>query len=61
MVITGCCEVEEGTLYTKEDIFIDCIKIGYPEGFTSKIIIIEDDKALSNAISELPKLSSTFS
>ena len=59
VIMTGCGEVkEEGTLYTKDNIFIDCIKIGYPEAFTSKIIIIEDDKALENAISEFPKLSS---
>lgn len=62
MTITGCEEVEEkveeGTLYTKEDIFIDCIKIDYPEAFTSKMLIIEDDNALETAFSEFPKLSS---
>ena len=43
LLITGCGEVkEEGTLYTKDDIFVDCIKIDYPEGFTSKLIIIKD-------------------
>lgn len=59
VIMAGCGEVEEeGILYTKDDIFIDCIKIGYPEAFTSKIIIIEDNKALENATSEFPKLSS---
>lgn len=59
VIIAGCGEVkEEGTLYTKDDIFIDCIKVGYPEAFTSKIIIIDDDKALENAIGEFPKLGS---
>ena len=44
---TGCGKVEEeGTLYTKDDIFIECIKIDYPEGFTSKLIIIEDEDSL---------------
>lgn len=59
LLITGCGEVkEEGTLYTKDDIFVDCIKIDYPEGFTSKLIIIEDDDSLLCASNEFPKLNS---
>ena len=53
----GCGEqVEEGTLYTREDIFIDCIKIGYPEAFTSKIIVIENEEQLSSALEQYVKL-----
>ncbi len=54
---TGCEEpVEEGTLYTSEDIFIDCIKIGYPEAFTSKIIVIENEEQLNSALEQYVKL-----
>ena len=54
---TGCGEqVEEGTLYTREDIFIDCIKIGYPEGFTSNIYVIENEEQLSNTLEKYVKL-----
>lgn len=56
--LVGCGEkVEEGTLYTSEDIFIDCIKIDYPEGFTSKIIVIENEKQLDSALEKYVKLS----
>ena len=58
-VLVGCGEVkEEGTLYTKNDIFIDCIKIDYPEAFTSKILIIENDDALISAMETFPQLRS---
>ena len=53
----GCGEqVEEGTLYTSENIFIDCIKIGYPEAFTSKIIVIENEEQLNSALEKYVKL-----
>ncbi|MCR4947329.1 MAG: hypothetical protein K5929_10350 [Lachnospiraceae bacterium] len=40
----------EGTLYTKNNIFIDCIKTGYLNDFTSKIVIIENEQQLECAL-----------
>ncbi len=54
---TACGEqVEEGTLYTREDIFIDCIKIDYPAGFTSKMMAIENEEQLGSALENYAKL-----
>lgn len=55
----GCGEAKiDGTLYTKDDIFMDCIKIDYPEAFMSKLIVIEDKGSLDAAIETFPKLRS---
>lgn len=59
VILMGCGEDKiDGTLYTKDDIFVDCIKIDYPEAFTSKLIIIEGDGSLNAAIEAFPKLKS---
>ena len=49
-LIEGCKaqEKEEG-LYTKDDIFLDCKECGYIDGFTGKILIIEDEEGLEAA------------
>ncbi len=53
----GCEEpVEEGTLYTSEDIFLDCIKTDYGEPLPSKIIVIENEEQLNSALEQYVQL-----